>query len=142
MPIHDFECRNGHIFEMMVPVGTEDVICISCMAHKDIMAKKVFLRAPMAFISPDVFYDSPIDGKPVTSMAARREDLARSNCIEYDPCMKQDRLRNIKRADDALDNAIGETVDSTIAAMPVRKREKLSEELLMGADVVPERGVA
>lgn len=137
MPLHDFSCKNGHTRESYVPHGVDDVPCIVCGD----VAVKVFLRAPMAFVQQDVHYTSPIDGRPITSMAQRKEDLARSGCMEYDPEMKTDRLRNIKLADEALENSIGETVDATVAAMPGRKREKLSEELLRGANVVPERGV-
>jgi hypothetical protein len=136
MPLYDFECREGHIHEAFVDHGVGSHSCPHCGQW----AAKVFLRAPMAFIQKDVHYTSPIDDRPITSMAARREDMARSNCIEYDPEMKTDRVRNIKLADDALDNAVGDTVDATIAAWPVRKREKLAEELASGADVQPTRG--
>jgi hypothetical protein len=30
-------------------------------------------------------YKSPIDGKMITSRSARREDLARSGCVPYEP---------------------------------------------------------
>lgn len=33
-------------------------------------------------------YRSPIDGRPITSRSARREDLKRNNCVEYEPSMK------------------------------------------------------
>jgi len=33
-------------------------------------------------------YSSPIDGRPITSRSARREDLKRNNCVEYEPSMK------------------------------------------------------
>jgi hypothetical protein len=33
-------------------------------------------------------YRSPIDGRPITSRSARREDLKRNGCVEYEPSMK------------------------------------------------------
>lgn len=33
-------------------------------------------------------YRSPIDGRPITSRSARRDDLARNNCVEYEPSLK------------------------------------------------------
>lgn len=33
-------------------------------------------------------YNSPIDGRPITSRSHRREDLRRNGCVEYDPSMK------------------------------------------------------
>lgn len=84
-------------------------------------------------------YRSPIDDRPITSMASRREDLARSGCVEYDPEMKTDRIRNIKRDDEAIDKAVDETVESAVANMSSRQLEKLGEEFLRGADVAPVR---
>lgn len=88
---------------------------------------------------PDVCYDSPIDGKPITSAQARKEDLARSGCIEYDPEMKKDQQRRIEREDAVLEAAVSETVDAEIARMPARKREKLESEMQGGMDLQPER---
>jgi hypothetical protein len=33
-------------------------------------------------------YQSPIDGRPITSRSHRREDLKRNNCVPYEPSMK------------------------------------------------------
>lgn len=94
---------------------------------------------PMIFVSPDVHYQSPIDGRPITSMAARKEDMARSNCIEYDPMMRQDYTRRIEREDAALETAVSDTVDAEIARMPARKRENLEAEMVGGMDLTAER---
>lgn len=135
MPLHDFMCEEKHVTEMYVAHGVAHVKCLDCGRE----ASKVFLTAPMAFVSPDIRYDSPIDGKAVTSMAARREDLARSGCIPYDPCMKQDFNRRIADNEKALEQAVGQTVDAEMANMPARKRERLEAELSGGADLTPER---
>lgn len=134
-PLHDFRCKDGHVSEAHVPQGMDAITCQTC-GHA---ATKVFLRAPMAFVQPDICYDSPIDGRPITSMAARREDLARNNCREYDPEMRKDYDRRIAREAAQLEAAVDSTVDEEITKMPVRKKELLQAELAGGADAVPER---
>lgn len=135
MPLYDWECEAGHVSEIYVEHGVETVKCLDCGKA----ASKVFLRAPMAFVQPDIHYDSPIDGRPITSMSARLDDLARSGCIEYDPEMKTDQRRRIEREDAALEAAVGETVEAEMAKMPSAKRERLQAEMEAGLDAVPER---
>jgi len=51
----------------------------------------------MPTIIPDIpEYRSPIDGRPITSRSARREDLKRNNCVEYEPSLSptKGRIRN------------------------------------------------
>lgn len=40
-----------------------------------------------AVISDIPEYSSPIDGKMITSRSQRRDDLARNNCVEFEPSM-------------------------------------------------------
>jgi hypothetical protein len=97
------------------------------------------IKAPMAFVQRDICYDSPIDGRHITSMAARKEDLARSGCIEYDPGMKQDAERRAKEAEAATERAVDETVEREFATMPSRKKEKLAAEIEGGLEPMVER---
>ena len=30
MPVYEFECKNGHIIEELVPMGTEHTVCTKC----------------------------------------------------------------------------------------------------------------
>jgi hypothetical protein len=84
----------------------------------------------------DICYDSPIDGRPITSMAAREEDLKRNGCREYDPEMKTDYQRRIVEGERALDKAIETNVEAAIEKMPGSKRTKLARELLdQGTDL-------
>ena len=109
MPLHDHECEKGHRFERTIPLAElDDVQTCECGAP----AKRVFLKFPAAFVQADIHYTSPIDGRPITSKQARLEDMARNNCMEYDPAMKQDVLRNRKAADDHLDKVLDQTVEA------------------------------
>lgn len=93
----------------------------------------------MIFVQPDCHYTSPIDGREITSRKARADDLARHDCIEYDPLMKQDAARRRKEADDNLDKAVDETIDREIHTMPARARETLAAEMQNGVTVEPVR---
>tara|TARA_R110000868_G_scaffold220418_4_gene471636 strand:- start:4707 stop:5063 length:357 start_codon:yes stop_codon:yes gene_type:complete len=102
-------------------------------------AGRVYLTAPRGFVGRDVNYDSPIDGRPITSRKAWREDMARNGCSEYDPGMKQDYQRRIKRQEEALDKSVDATVDEMIEKMPARQLEKLESEIRSGADATIDR---
>jgi hypothetical protein len=108
-------------------------------AEKEAMNRGVRRAAPMVFVSADVCYDSPIDGRPITNKHARIEDMKRAGCIEYDPGMKQDYQRRIVESEKRLDKQVDETFDRTLSELPARKREALFSELRSGVDVTPER---
>lgn len=60
-------------------------------------------RAPLAVphVMSDIpDYQSPIDGRVITSRSARRDDLKRHNCVEYEPSLSptKGKLKNKKFA--------------------------------------------
>lgn len=138
MPTYVHECQNGHRFERVRRVADFDKteVC-DC----GLVAPRV-ICAPMVFVAPDICYDSPIDGRPITSMQARIEDLARAECVPYDPGMKQDYQRRIQRGEAELEAKIEATVEAEIERMPTEKRERLHNEMLGGMEAVPERRTA
>ena len=138
MPTYVYSCPKGHVFERILRVA-EYAVPQVCECGK--MGKKI-ITAPTVFASKDICYDSPIDGRPITSMKARLDDLARNNCTEYDPEIKKDYTRRIERQQAALEKSVEATVEATIEKMPVRKRERLESELRAGADCAPERQAA
>lgn len=135
MPVYEYTCGYCGKIESVYRKLEERNDAPKC--HGGPMER--LITAPMAFVRPDICYDSPIDGRPITSAQARKEDLARSGCREYDPGMKQDYQRRIVEGEKKLDKAVDETIDRTIATMPARKREKLQAELEGGMSVEPER---
>ena len=136
--MYEYLCQYGHTFERVLPVAEYKS---RQFCHCGSIGSKV-ISAPTVFASKDVCYDSPIDGRPITSMKARRDDLARNNCTEYDPEIKKDYARRIEREQLQLERSVEATVEATIEQMPVRKREKLESELRSGADCAPERQAA
>lgn len=131
MPLHDFECDScSTVTEQSVAHGVAWIVCPTCCSP----AQKVFLRAPRGYVQPDICYDSPVDGRPITNKHARAEDLRRNNCIEYDPEMRKDVERRRIDEEKRFDASLDQTIDATIAAMPARKREQLETEA-RGAEV-------
>ena len=135
MATYEYRCRNGHEFERILPVADyKTPQRCECGAEG-----RRILSLPRLMMKREVNYDSPIDGRPITSDRARREDLARHNCIEYDPGMKQDAQRRVVEDERKLDKAVDATVEAEISRMPARKRERLEAELKGGSDVSVER---
>lgn len=101
--------------------------------------QRVFLRAPMAFVQPDIRYESPVDGRPITNYYEHLEELARTNTVVYEPGIKQDQERNERQRLEALERSVDETVEKEIATMPSVKLEKLAAELEGGLTAEPTR---
>lgn len=139
MPTYEYECWRGHVFERVLRVDERDApqTC-KCEAA----GRRVILSPPIGFVSQDVHYRSPIDGSPITSRDARREDLKRSGCIEYDPGMKQDYHRRIAEGERALDATVDSTVEAAFERMPAAKKERLANEMTGGLSAEMERGRA
>lgn len=128
VPLYEYRCANQHLTQKLYRVRdyVEAVDCERC----DLAAVRVFSPPVMVKASPDVCYDSPIDGKPITSHAARREDMQRHDCIEYDPEMKTDALRRQQESEQALDASIEQTVYREVAKLPKVKKDRLIKEVL------------
>lgn len=131
MPTYSYRCDCGARFDRVLPVRlyAEPQTC-ECgkVATKQ-------LSRPMVIIPAEISFKSPVDGAEITSKQAWLEDMARHNCIEYDPGMKQDYLRSQEESAKSLERSIDCAVDETIDAMPARKKEILEQELRAGADL-------
>lgn len=124
MPVYQLKCENGHIFDRFLKLANynDPQIC-ECGSP----AKRQITAPMIAPMFED--YQSPIDGRPITSKRKRLDDMARSNCIEYDPGMLQDNNERIKRQEAELDKKIDSTVEKEIMNMSSEKRERLAHEL-------------
>lgn len=130
MPLYDYDCTKGHRFERYLPLAdyaTPQVCECGASATKRVTAALVVTDLPG--------YQSPVDGRWVEGRRARREDLARNNCVPYEPSMKDEMLRNRQKADDKLGRDIEHHFDAAVSQMPARKRELLEQEIRSGADV-------
>lgn len=130
MPLYEYGCSCGARFERYLPVAqyADPQVC-ACgkTAEKRIGAALVVTDLPG--------YRSPVDGKWIEGRRARREDLARNNCVPYDPSMPANYMKRLERDNEALGRRVEETFDAEIERMPARKRELLEQELRSGADL-------
>lgn len=74
-------------------------------------------------------YDSPVTGEPITTWQQRRNDLARTGSMPYDPEMRTDQQQKAKAAEAAIDKSIDHHVEATIQKMDTKQRGKLYSEL-------------
>lgn len=136
MPIYEWECPKGHVFDKVLPYSESQSVQVCACGET---GKRIISRPMAGFVQREVCFDSPIDGRPITSRRAWKDDMARNGCREYDPGMKEDYQRRVKRDEAELDKSVDSTVDEMIEKMPARQLEKLESELRSGADATIER---
>lgn len=135
MPLYEYSCACGQVFELHRPVG-EYAAPARCSCGNS--APRI-LSPTIGYVQRECRYDSPVDGRAISSWAERREDLARNHCQEYDPEMKTDAARFREREQAKLEAAVDTTVEKAVMSMDGRKREKLGAELQSGAEAAPAR---
>lgn len=139
MPTYSYRCANRHETTKFFRVReyVEAVDCEQC----DLAAVRIFTPPVMVKVQADICYDSPVDGRVITSHAARRDDLKRHDCIEYDPQMKTDAVRKQRERTEQLDQAVEETVYREVAKLPKAKKDQLIKEVVnQGMSVEAVRG--
>lgn len=129
MPLYEYECDCGERFERYLPISEYDVIQFgTCGAT----AKKIFTKVSRAIIQPDICYDSPIDGRPITTWRQRKEDLHRNGCIPLDADLKKE-IENIKNNNEnSFYKKIDDFVDRQIHSLDSKRMENLSNEIDRG----------
>jgi len=127
MPTYTYRCDQGHTFEHYSSLAGFQALRL-CACER---VAYVLITPPLSVtVAQDVCYDSPIDGRPITSHDQRREDMKQSGCIAYDPEMKTDSLRRIQEQDTALDRSIDLHVEQAVTRMPTKQRAKLYSEVV------------
>lgn len=126
MPIYVFECQSGHKFDRVLRLAEYDTpqTCECGSAAKRIITPVMFSIDATNFPA----YESPTTGKWITSKTQRKEDMAVSNCVDYEPSLKDEQTKRIAREDAELDKQVDEHVEKTIYEMPTAKREQLANE--------------
>ena len=138
VPTYEYVCERGHDFERVLPVSEYKVPQVCDCGQP---ASRILSVPKMAWVQQECRYDSPIDGRPITSYKQRRDDMARNGCREYDPEMRKDADRRAKREAAELEQKFDRTIEQEIERMPVRKKERLQNELSGGASINIERSV-
>ena len=130
MPVYSYRCLNGHLTDSCSTVAAyqSEIACSACHSR----ATRYFTPPILVAAQADVQYTSPITGEPIQSRTARREDMARHGCVEYDPGMKQDADRKREESQQQFEAAIERTVYSEMAKMPSEKKIRLAREVIEG----------
>ena len=80
-------------------------------------------------------YESPIDGRVISSKKSRMDDLDRNDCVPYEDGIAEESTRRADMADQILERKMDEHVGDMIENMPARQKESLESELKSGADI-------
>lgn len=133
MPIYVQECPQGHEFDVFLHLAdynTPQTCQCGLLAKRKIVPTMI-----RCDIAPWDAYESPSSGKLITSYKERREDMVRTDCVDYEPSLKKQQKKTQKESELKLEKAMDDTVEEAIEKMPTAKREKLSNELVSGADI-------
>ena len=95
-------------------------------------ASRIFTAPILVAVAQDVRYASQVTGEPISSHAARREDMARHGAVEYDPGMKQDYERRRDESMAQFEAGIDRTVAEDIAKLSSDQRTRLAREVIEG----------
>jgi len=134
MPIYEYLCDKGHKFDRYLKMDDYKKPQICECGEK---SKKLF--SPAMIINSFESYESPIDGSIISTPKKRRDDLARSGSVPYEPGMRQDADTLAKNSEVKLEREMDNTVDKLLYEMPSNKREKLINELSSGVEISYER---
>lgn len=127
MPLYDLTCNNGHKFERFIKLSEIDTVqTCECGAEAHRIISPVMFSIDATNFPA---YQSPTSGKWITSKSQRREDMKASDCVDYEPSMKDEMLKRHAREDAELDKKVDEHVEKTIYEMPIAKREQLANEI-------------
>lgn len=130
MPVYEYKCTKGHNFDRYLRLDDYEQPQTCDCGEASV---RVISRPMIQPMFQD--YESPIDGTPITSKRKRLNDLARSDCVEYEVGMRQDADERAHRENLELERSFDRTVEAEIEKMPARKKEQLESELRSGADI-------
>lgn len=115
MPVYEYRCGDGHVFERILPVSAylEPQFC-SCGE----VGQKVILHPPRVFGDYEG-YESPATGRWVEGRRARAEDLRVSGCRPYEPgearaAASQAEVEAEKQLDTKVDVLVERTLDDML----------------------------
>ena len=113
MPLYEYRCGEGHIFERVLPVA-EYLSPQFCSCGE--IGQKVILHPPRVFCDLEG-YESPATGRWVEGKRARAEDLRLSGCRPYEAGEREAAEARKVMADQQLDRQIDGVVERTLDDM-------------------------
>lgn len=135
MPLYDFRCEQGHVFERQVKLSAyEEPQYCSCQSP----ARRV-ISTPR-FSVENVGYDCPITGKWIGSKREHQDNLSRHNCRVLETGETQINEQRKADAEAKFEKQLDDGVEKLFDSMPSEKKERLANEVLSGMDIAVERG--
>lgn len=110
MPIYEFRCPQGHVFEVIRPVAEYRAPAV-CSCGQD--AERVVLTPPKVFGDFEG-YESPASGRWIEGRRARAEDFARTGTRPYELGEKDQAIKEAAAEERSLDRAVDTAVESTL----------------------------
>ena len=127
MPMYQFRCTEGHVFDRLVPLAQfDEPQSCSCGAAASRQIVAPAIRTDYAG------YTCPVSGKWIEGRAAHRENLARTGCRILEPGETSAAVSRASSSDAALEAAIDSTTDQLIANLSTRDKERLAAEMDSG----------
>lgn len=129
MPVYQYKCTEHGVFERyMKSIEHRSIAeCPTCKAESRQIITSVSVHIPRTMRWDFDPYQSPASGNVITSQKQRQADFANTGTMEWEPGMRQDKEREIKESEQALDKAIEETVEREIENMSGEDRAALAE---------------
>jgi len=130
VPLYSFRCPNDHNFERVLKVKDYDTLQYCDCGQK---AKRQIVPTMIAPEFQD--YQSPIDGAAISTKKRRIEEMAKHDCVDYEPSLKLEADKRVKEDEIRMDKSVDKTVDKLWYSMTSQQRENLARELTSGADI-------
>ena len=133
MPMYQFRCTAGHVFDRLVPLAQfDEPQSCSCGAAASRQIVAPAIRTDYAG------YTCPVSGKWIEGRAAHRENLARTGCRVLEPGETSALKARQQSSEAALEAALDSTAEELIANLSSRDKERLAAEMDAGlsAEVV------
>lgn len=126
MPIYEsqcLKCGKTHDYVRTVAQYLDTPECCDAKTEKRIFT------VPMGYVQPDVCYDSPIDGRPITSKQARIEDMKRSNSRPWEGMVQENKEAQRRAAyeDQASDLKLEKATETALMQISEDSRRVLIE---------------
>lgn len=116
MPMYEAKCRHcGKQETYFASIANRNETPECCRFAR--MERIISMPMVNFDIAPWQSFESPADGKIITSRSELKENLARNGKILYEPGLKQDIARNLDQAKDAAFRPIEAAVDSLVTSM-------------------------
>ena len=111
MPVYEYLCGSGHVFERILPTSAyKSPQTCDC----GLVGEKVILHAPRVF--GDISgYESPATGKWVEGRRARAADFQASGCRPYEQGEREEMIKRQEENEQQLDRVVDAVVESTLA---------------------------